>query len=59
MEIYVCRALEAQIVRTLNKNNNTTYTRNDIELIEFHKTGIDIDTKDGNSYKIDGRNIWY
>ena len=59
MEVYICRALREEIVRVLNRDNNTNYTRNDIELIQFSKGGIDVDTKDGNSYKINGRSIWY
>jgi len=59
MEVFICRALRAEIIRVLNRDNNTNYTTSDIELMQFSKGGIDIDTKDGKSYKVNGRSIWY
>lgn len=59
MEVYVFKGLKEEIVKVLNKENNTNYNLDDIELMEFDRLGVNITTTKGYSYRIFGSNIWY
>lgn len=59
MEIYVCRALRQKIVRTLNREVQGNYSRDDIELVEIFCSTIYISTKDGSDYSFDCKKLFY
>ena len=60
IEIIDCSTpLKEEIIRVLNRDENTIYTINDIKRIKFSKVGIFVETKDGNSYLTRGRSVWH
>lgn len=58
MEIFVNRALRQKIVRTLNKEVQEHYSRDDIELVEITCSTIYISTKDGGDYSFSCKKLF-